>query len=75
MQKLRNLCPPKNEEEVEACNKRSSKDCKAVCPKGEWGVWSLWSSCSSSCEGGWTSRYRKVAKEALNLKEVLAELI
>jgi len=54
------VCEPDNFDEIRPCNTGSCNACR----DGRWGDWTAWSSCSQSCDSGYTSRKREVTVDA-----------
>eukprot|EP00931_Biecheleriopsis_adriatica_P049028 TRINITY_DN28353_c0_g1_i1.p1 TRINITY_DN28353_c0_g1~~TRINITY_DN28353_c0_g1_i1.p1 ORF type:complete len:1538 (+),score=223.45 TRINITY_DN28353_c0_g1_i1:91-4704(+) len=57
-------CEPGNRREQQGCNLKQCDEVEAACLDGLWGDWSPWSSCSASCDGGTTSRTRRLIRQA-----------
>eukprot|EP00928_Gymnodinium_smaydae_P069780 TRINITY_DN5349_c0_g2_i3.p1 TRINITY_DN5349_c0_g2~~TRINITY_DN5349_c0_g2_i3.p1 ORF type:complete len:1367 (-),score=250.09 TRINITY_DN5349_c0_g2_i3:104-4204(-) len=53
-------CSVEDKEQVESCNTNA---CSSTSEDGVWGDWSQWAVCSRTCDGGSTTRFRKVLRE------------
>jgi len=58
-----NSCEAKSLAEIDSCNDHACGG-DTECQDAEWGSWTEWTSCSATCDGGTTSRHRKIVKSA-----------